>query len=158
MPAKPDPPAVAAHLVSAEAVIPVRAAVLRPGLPLETARFAGDDDARTLHAAVTGGDGLPVAVGTVIPAPAPWRVGPGPDWQIRGMATLAGHRGAGLGRAVLDLLVAEVAGSGGGVVWCNARMAAVPFYRRAGFEAVGDRFEIEGVGPHLVMTRTVPGS
>ncbi len=50
----------------------------------------------------------------------------------------------------------RVADAGGTELWCNARMAAVGFYRRAGFEVVSEEFDVPGIGAHVVMTRPVP--
>ena len=72
------------------------------------------------------------------------------------MATDAGVRGAGYGAALLAGCVEEVVGAGGTELWCNARMVAVGFYRRAGFEVVSEEFDVPGIGPHVVMTRPVP--
>ena len=35
--------------------------------------------------------------------------------------------------------------------WCNARVAAVPFYARMGWRVVSDLFDVPTVGPHRVM-------
>jgi predicted GNAT family N-acyltransferase len=72
------------------------------------------------------------------------------------MATGPDVRGAGHGAAVLAASVGHVAAAGGSELWCNARMPAVGFYRRAGFEVVSDEFEVEGIGPHVVMARAAP--
>ena len=37
------------------------------------------------------------------------------------------------------------------MVWCNARLAAVPFYKSVGFKIIGDLFNIAGIGPHYYM-------
>ena len=65
------------------------------------------------------------------------------------MATLPDVRGRGFATAVLDASVDHVAGEGGGELWCNARVPALGFYRRSGFEVEGDEFEIDGIGPHV---------
>ena len=70
------------------------------------------------------------------------------------MATEADVRGAGFGAALVAACVEHVAASGGGELWCNARMGAVGFYRRMGFDVVSDEFEIPGIGPHVVMVRS----
>ncbi|MDQ4067866.1 MAG: GNAT family N-acetyltransferase [Actinomycetota bacterium] len=75
-------------------------------------------------------------------------------WRVRGMATEPNVRGAGFGTALLAACIEHVASSGGGEVWCNARLPAVGFYRRAGFDVVSDEFEIPGIGPHVVMARS----
>ncbi len=80
--------------------------------------------------------------------------GPADGWRLRGMATEADVRGAGFGAALVAGCIEHVAASGGGELWCNARMGAVDFYRRFGFEVVGEEFEISGIGPHVVMVRS----
>jgi GNAT superfamily N-acetyltransferase len=74
------------------------------------------------------------------------------------MATADGYRGQGLGRRVLDAVVDHVAGAGGGLLWCAARLRAVPFYERAGFSTLGDVYEEPDVGPHVLMWRIVEAS
>ena len=71
------------------------------------------------------------------------------------MATAEDRRRRGMGGAVLAAVIAHVRGHGGGLLWCNARLPAVPFYRRAGFEARGDSWEDPQIGPHIVMELTV---
>lgn len=79
--------------------------------------------------------------------------GPGRGWRLRGMATESDVRGSGFGRALLVACIEHVAASGGGELWCNARMGAVDFYRVAGFDVVSEEFDIPGIGPHVVMAR-----
>ena len=56
---------------------------------------------------------------------------------------------------MLEGCVDLVAESGGAELWCNARLPAVGFYRRGGFEVVSDEFDVPGIGPHVVMARAV---
>ena len=70
------------------------------------------------------------------------------------MATEPDVRGVGFGTALVAACVEHVAAAGGGELWCNARLAAVGFYRRVGFDVVSDEFEIPGIGPHVVMARS----
>lgn len=155
MGAKPESPVPEVRLVPAGTVLPVRAAVLRPGLAPDAARFPADDEPRSRHAAAFGDGGAVLAVGTLLVEDPPWPAPPGtatgPVMRIRGMATVPDHRSAGLGRAVLDTLLAEARRAGAMLVWCDARARAVPFYRRAGFSAVGDRFDVPGIGAHQAM-------
>jgi len=39
------------------------------------------------------------------------------------------------------------------VLWCNARVGAVPFYRSHGWEVVSAVFEVPAVGPHHRMVK-----
>ncbi|MHB8680598.1 MAG: GNAT family N-acetyltransferase [Acidimicrobiales bacterium] len=153
--------------VSAAAVRPLRAAVLRPDRPVDESVFPGDDDPRARHLALRlgGAGGDIVAVGSLLPDAPPWlggdapgSGGDGPPWRIRGMATHPDHRGRGHGARVLAALLEAVAATGGGLVWCNARITATSLYRRADFEEIGEVFEVPGIGPHQAMQRTLPST
>jgi ribosomal protein S18 acetylase RimI-like enzyme len=144
-------------LVDAEVTHPLRLTVLRPGMGPESVRFPGDDHPLAAHAAASltvGEHPGPqvVAVGSVYPDPPPWEPERPRAWRIRGMATRPAVRSRGLGRAVLDALMAHAAAHGGEVIWCHARIGALDFYRRAGFVAVGSTFD-DGVAMHRSMSR-----
>ncbi len=70
------------------------------------------------------------------------------------MATEPDVRGAGFGAALVAACIEHAAASGGGELWCNARMGALGFYRRMGFDVVSEEFDIPGIGPHVVMVRS----
>jgi GNAT superfamily N-acetyltransferase len=120
-------------------------AVLRPSGPLPTDRPAPGGTI-----AVGAFDGAE-AVGTACVNPAPWP-GPGtvaePAWQLRSMAVRADRRSAGIGRRVLDQAVDTAREHGAATLWADARVAALPFYVRAGWTVVGDQWEKPRVGPH----------
>ena len=69
------------------------------------------------------------------------------------MATVPSVRGAGHGRALLELCFDHIRAQGGRLLWCNARVVALGFYKRLGFVAEGPEFDIHPIGPHYVMTR-----
>jgi len=125
-------------------LLELRSRVLRPLLPLESARFAGDDDGDTRHWVAVRGD---VVVGCVSVM-----VSDEPElgrarFHLRGMATDEGERSRGVGRKLLEFVHEDV----GEPMWCNARIRAEPFYARAGWRRTSEVFEIEGVGPHYRM-------
>ncbi len=66
------------------------------------------------------------------------------------MASLQAVRAAGVGRAVLDGLLAAARERGDRAVTLNAQASAVGFYLRAGFRPVGDAFEEANI-PHQPM-------
>jgi ribosomal protein S18 acetylase RimI-like enzyme len=141
----------------------LRHKILRPHQAPEELVYAGDDDAESLHLG-TFLDGDLVGVATVVPMAAPDRLGmpdrpgerPGERaWQLRGMAVMPEFRGRGFGAAMVKGCMAHVARRGGGLMWFNARLVAVEFYRKLGFEAKGDRFEIPISGQHYVMWRAI---
>lgn len=130
---------------------PLRHLVLRPGQPAESTIYRGDDDPDTRHyAAFVGGHLVGIASLYREPRPGADTV---PGWRLRGMATSGDARGRGVGRALLAACLEHVAARGGGEVWCNARAEALGFYAAAGFEVLGDEFDIPGIGPHRVMRR-----
>jgi GNAT superfamily N-acetyltransferase len=142
--------------VEAAVVLPLRRRVLRPGSLASQAAFDGDDDLHTVHVAarVGGAAGHVVAVGTALVEMPPWgeRL---TSWRIRGMATDERWRRRGLGSQVLAALLDEVAARGGELVWCSARLSARSLYARAGFTARGDVYDVAGLGPHVVMWRSL---
>jgi predicted GNAT family N-acyltransferase len=152
--AAPDGPGagVLIRQVTAEEVRPLRHRVLRPGQAFEDTAYAGDELPDTVHLGAFDDEGRLVGIASL------YREGrgDGPGWRLRGMATDAGVRGAGHGAAVLAACIDHVAQAGAGELWCNARMSAVGFYRRAGFEVVGEEFDVPGIGAHVVMVRAVP--
>jgi len=72
------------------------------------------------------------------------------------MAARADSRGSGLGTRILEALLAHVGSHGGGLVWCTARIPAIPLYQRAGMEARGDPADVPGLGAHQVMWAIIP--
>ena len=133
---------------SLDEILALRHAVLRPGLPPESAAFDGDDAPETRH---FGAFHDRTAIGCLSFVR---RDRDGAAHQLRGMATAAAARGAGVGRALLgfaeEALVAETGIRG---LWCNARVESIGFYERVGWEVVSEVFEVPGVGPHRVMVR-----
>ncbi len=137
--------------VTAEDIRPLRHRVLRPGQAFLATRYPGDDAG--VHLGAFDGDRL---VGIASLYQEDRAGGPAGGWRLRGMATDPDVRGAGFGAALLAACLQHGAGAGGSEVWCNARMAAVGFYLRAGFVVVSEEFDVPGIGAHVVMTRTVP--
>ena len=129
-------------------ILALRHAVLRPGRPLDTARFAGDDEMTTVHVGVFDGTSV-VGCASVM-----WRpLDDGEDaFQLRGMATAPDRMRQGIGRAVLRYLEEDIARAAGmRVLWCNARTSASGFYAGAGWKLASAVFEVPDVGPHVRM-------
>lgn len=129
---------------------PLRHQVLRPGQPVETAAFPGDDLATTGHFVALDEHDVVVSTGSIYCESQPGR----PEargWRLRGMATAPHLLGQGLGALVLKACMAYAAEQGAGEVWCNARTSACCFYEKFGFVRDGLEFIIEGIGPHYMM-------
>lgn len=140
--------------IRAEQTIDVRLPVLREGLPRAAAVFDGDNAPGTKHFGVFLAEHL-VAVASIYEASFPEKPEVQRAWQLRGMATLPHARGRGCGRTLLEVCVEESRAARGQLLWCNARTAALQFYRRHGLHIAGDEFEIPGVGPHFRMWRSL---
>jgi GNAT superfamily N-acetyltransferase len=133
--------------VRPEITFPLRQQVLRPGRPPEEAFFPGDGERSSGHFAAYV-DHRVVGVASVLAEPE--SSGPG-DWRLRGMAVDPSHQGTGVGGSLLARVRDFVARSGGGLIWCNARVSALGFYESAGFLVVGGPWDEPGIGPHLRM-------
>ena len=74
--------------------------------------------------------------------------------HIGRMAVLPEWRGQGVGRALLDEIMAAAQAHGARCAFLNAQTIAVPFYVRADFAVEGEEFLDAGI-PHLRMTRSL---
>ncbi|MFI9238616.1 GNAT family N-acetyltransferase [Streptomyces sp. NPDC053079] len=136
-------------------VFALRHAVLRPGLPADSAAFPGDDAPGTFHVASYDERGELRGCATFLPEPLP---GTGEEaYRLRGMASDPAVRGLGHGAAVLRAGLAEAAARGAALVWCNGRTPARGFYEHHGFHARGEEFTVEGVGPHFIFAIKLSG-
>jgi GNAT superfamily N-acetyltransferase len=135
-----------------EEILALRHRILRQGLPLEAANFPGDRDPTTLHAGAFDAFAN-VAVGCASMMLNVWEAEPA--WQLRGMATDASLQSAGIGKAVLDYLTLLALASPRKVrlFWCNARVPALRFYAREGWQVMSEEFEIPTAGPHRKLIK-----
>mgnify|MGYP003407697792 CR=1 FL=1 len=141
------------ELVDRDVIFDLRRAVLRPGLPAQASVYPEEDHPEVFHLAARD-----LHAGTVIGCATffPQALDGQPGWRFRGMATAAEQRGRGIGSAVLARGIAEVAGRGGRLVWCNGRTNAAGFYQRHGFSKHGEEFDVPPLGPHFVFVRHIP--
>jgi len=143
-----DLAALVVRAATLDEIVAFRHAELRPGLPRHAAAFDGDGDPTTHHF----GAFAPEAVGCASFMSSVWEGEPA--WQLRGMATQADVVRRGVGRALLSFAERQLrAGGGPRLLWCNARLGAVPFYERLGWVVVSDVFDVPTVGPHRAMLR-----
>jgi predicted GNAT family N-acyltransferase len=135
-------------------VLALRQKVLRPHQNVADVGF--DGDAAGTHFAAFDAASEIVGVVSLIGEPRD-EIGTS-RWRLRGMATDPDYQGQGVGRALMTGLLDFAARSGGGAVWCNARLHAVGFYERFDFVITGDVFEEPEIGPHVRMERAVESS
>ena len=149
--------AIAIQTVGVDKILALRHRILRQGLPLESARFDGDDAETTLHfAAYASGSESPLVgcLSFMLNS-----CGHEPAWQLRGMAVDLPHQRRGVGRQLIGRAEEALARQDrAGLLWCNARLPAVGFYHKLGWAAVSPVFEIPTAGPHVKMTKRLKNS
>lgn len=165
--------------VAPEAYYATRYAVLRAplGRPVGSERLPDDDQALHVWVEVEGvvvavarghlieGDGAAAdhagPGAALIPAFAPLSEQDSslrPAMQVRQMGVLEASRGQGLGALALQHLLRESVHTWGATTgWLQAREAAIEFYARMGWEAFDAPYDIEGVGLHRSMRRSLVG-
>lgn len=136
--------------ISADETLGLRGAILRPKTPREQLSYPGDADDSTLHVGAFA-EGEMCGISSIFVEAPPWDDSLERSWRLRGVATTEEFRRRGVGRWMIATCMQHAFENTGQLVWCNARIIAVPFYDRLGFEIHGDRFEIPEIGPHYVM-------
>jgi GNAT superfamily N-acetyltransferase len=136
-------------VVPVEEIFALRWAVLRTGMPRETAVYPEDALADVFHVAVY--DDADVVKGCVTFFPDPLPGESALAYRFRGMGSAPEVRGRGFGAAALDAGLREAAARGAALGWCNGRTSATGFYEHMGFTAVGEEFTIQPSGPHYVF-------
>ncbi len=129
------------RMVDWRVVLPLRWAVLRPGRPIESAFFAGDEAQSALHLAALIGEEV-VGVASFYEEPFAGEAIREYTYRLRGMATAPSYqRKAGIGTRILQTAWPILRERGVALVWCYARLEAVPFYEKNGFH----RYEPAGI-------------
>ncbi len=131
--------------VNANDVYPLRLMVLRPEGKNQDCIWPGDDDADHLGVHL---DGEVVCIASFYRRNFENET---EAIQLRGMATHPDHRGKGFGKALVEYAMQYYRKHGARIMWCNARVVALDFYRKLGYEIVGEPFEVEGIGTHFRM-------
>lgn len=141
--------------LDAPATHDLRRRVLRAHLPGSAVENPEDDLPGTAHVGVVDDAGGVVGVATVFPQPTSHRPG-ARALRLRGMAVDDAARGCGVGRLLLDAVVDLARAHGYEVVWGNGRDTALGFYRRHGWEVVGEGFESMALPHHVVLLDVDP--
>jgi ribosomal protein S18 acetylase RimI-like enzyme len=71
------------------------------------------------------------------------------------MATLPIVRGKGYGKAILHKAFEELKRKKIPILWCNARVVALDFYQKLGFEIIGEPFDLPQIGTHYKMYKKI---
>jgi len=130
----------------------LRSQVLRPGLPIEASYYPEDTQDETLHLAIGDNQEQLSAIATFIEQKSPL-FAQQQQYRLRGMATAELKRRQGLGSRLLLAAFLILKGRNIELIWCNARVNALSFYKYHGFKIIGEEFDIPGIGPHFIMKK-----
>ena len=136
--------------IAPELTYEVRQEVLRPGRPAKECEFEGDYADGTFHLGLYIGSQL-IAVASYMPATSK-NFSSKAQFQLRGMAVLPQFKGKGYGLALLKAgedNLKKITNTP--FLWFNARDYAIGFYEKSGYQTFGEKFDIPGVCPHIVM-------
>lgn len=141
------------HQIEAEETFSVRQPVLRPGKPIESCHFEGDNLGTTAHFGLYKNDKI-IGVVSVFKVQNPNFIRK-EQYQIRGMAVLEKYQRKGLGVQLVKKAEHYVKEKKGDLIWFNARESAVPFYEKLNYKTKGNPFEINEIGTHFVMLKCI---
>ena len=136
-------------VVDSENIRPLRHTVLRKGHPFSATSYLKDKDKKTIHLVCIEEKKI-VACATFYPEKTK-QVESKKGYRLRGMATDPKHRRKGHGKNLKNHSFQLLQKKECDVLWCNARIVAVDFYKSLGFKTKGEVFNIEGIGPHYYM-------
>jgi len=136
--------------VGSQDTLELRLKILRPKGSLEDCKFPGDDDPLTKHYGAFFDNFL---LGIVSIYPREHAEFTGIGFQIRAMATDPQARGKGAGAKLLKKAEVYAFDNDADYVWANARISAMEFYRKSEYTIDDNEFHIEGVGPHVIVSK-----
>lgn len=140
-------------VVAAKDIRPLRNLVLRPNLPIETTYYDLDNDIETFHLASIM-DNTIISIGTFY-AENDIELQTKNGYRLRGMATHPKFRRKSAATKLMKESFVLLKEKKCDVLWCNARLVAVEFYKSLGFKITGKIFDIPSIGPHYKMYKSV---
>ena len=78
-----------------------------------------------------------------------------PQYRLRAMATDPDYRRRHAGKELIEFAVERLRNAGIRVLWCDARLIAVPFYESLGFHKEPYVYEVPLIGAHHFMWRAL---
>jgi len=142
-------PDIAIKPISGLDTISIRHAVLRKGKPVEACKIIEDHLESTYHFGLFYRNKL-VGVCTFVIDKSPY-FKEVKQYRLRAMAILENYQGLHFGKHLLMYGVNFLKEKKTERLWFNARINAVGFYKKNGFETIGSIFKIPSIGNHYMM-------
>jgi len=142
---------ISIHEIKAEDTYPIRKKELRENIDLPE-KFRGDLDNSTFHLGLFEND---ILVSVVSFMRSDFESLKGNQYQLRGMATLKAYQKKGYGQKLVEEADKLLKKKNVNIVWCNARIVALDFYKKQGYKKIGEEFDIPQIGGHYVMYKNL---
>lgn len=139
--------------VVAKEVRPLRHSELRKGQDFSTTSYDRDNEKNTFHLGVFLENNI-VSCSTFYPEQTD-KIPSKNAYRLRGMATDSSYLRKGYGDQIMQEAFQILKSKECDLLWCNARLIAVPFYQSVGFQEVGELFDIPEIGPHYYMYKRI---
>ena len=139
--------------INAEKIRPLRHAELRQGKDFSSTSYIRDNDHETFHLASIINDQI-IVCATFYPELTDKKHSKN-AYRLRGMATHSNFRRKGYGAELMNKSFKILKQKKCDLLWCNARLVAVNFYKSLGFNIIGDLFDIKEIGPHYYMYKEI---
>jgi len=135
--------------ITASETYPLRHAILRQNEPIEKCIYPFDNAFSTLHFGLFEKEFL-IGIVSLFETKKDLFEDV-KQFQIRGMAVLESHQKKGYGAALIKHAISHLQKEKDFLIWFNARIIAIGFYEKLGFEKTGGAFEIFPIGMHYIM-------
>ena len=133
--------------ITAEESYVVRQPVLRPSRSYLDCAFEYDDHPYAIHLCLEM-DGNVISVISALPIQCE-NFPKMNAMRLRGIATLQSYQRQGYGTKLINEIEKKLLKNKGiELIWLNARLNALLFYKKMGYKIIGDRFDIKGIGTH----------
>ena len=139
--------------VDAEKVRPLRHSELRKGQDFSTTSYLEDYKADTFHMGCIVDEKI-VTCASFYPEKS-IKIKSNNAYRLRGMATDSNFQRKGYATDLMMESFKELKEKESDLLWCNARLVAVDFYKSVGLKITGDLFDIQGIGPHYYMYKEI---
>ena len=139
--------------VDAEKIRPLRHSELRKGQDFSTTSYLKGYEEGTFHMACTVDDKI-ITCATFY-AQTSMKIKSNKAYRLRGMATDSNFQRKGYASDLMQESFKELKKRDCDMVWCNARLGAVDFYKSVGFKIIGEIFDIAEIGPHYYMYKEI---
>ncbi len=142
--------------ITATETYPLRHKILRQNEPIEKCVYPYDTADSTVHFGLFENNVLIGIISVFETSKDVFTVKK--QFQIRGMAILENQQKKGYGAALVQHAISHLQKENNFLIWFNARIIALGFYEKLGFEKIGTEFEIVPIGMHYIMYKRFSNS